>query len=435
MSDPDAPTAEGDGTPSVTGLVDDLFRRSSARLVAGLTRALGPAWLELAEESVQDAMVRALQSWPWRGVPRDPEAWLARVAKNRALDRLRRRGRWEAETDGDDLEALAAAVGKVEAPFAAGPGSPLDDDELAMVFLCCDPSLGSDAAVALTLRAIGGLSTREIAAAFLTPEATVAQRIVRAKRALRDVARLEIPPVSELPERREAVLRVLYLLFNEGYAATEGDLVVRRELCHEAIRLASLVATHPAVLDPEVDALLALFLLQASRLPARTDASGDLLLLVEQDRSRWDAALRARGLDHLERASRGNRLTTYHLEAGIAACHATAPSLEATDWDAVLELYDLLLERTGSEVVALNRAVAVGMRDGPDAGLTALAELRKSARLGRGHGLASVQGWMLERAGRPGEAARAWRRAAERTRSAPVRRHLEARARAAESPG
>jgi RNA polymerase sigma-70 factor (ECF subfamily) len=245
---------------------------------------------------------------------------------------------------------------------------------------------------------------------------------------LRDVPALEIPGPAELPERRDAVLRVLYLLFNEGYAATEGDLLVRRELCREAIRLASLLAAHPATLDPEVDALLALFLLQASRLPARTDAAGDLLVLAEQDRGLWDPGLRARGLAHLDRAGRGDRLTAYHIEAGIAACHAVSPSLDATDWEAVVALYDALVAATGSVVAELGRAVALGMRDGPAAGLAALDRVADHPGLARGHLASSVRGWLLERDGRSDEAARAWRSAAERTRSAPVRRHLEARA-------
>jgi predicted RNA polymerase sigma factor len=304
----------------------------------------------------------------------------------------------------------------------------LSDDELALVFLCCHPSLPPDAAVALTLRTAGGLATREIASAFLVPEATVAQRIVRAKRALGRLDALEIPGTHELPARREAVLRALYLLFNEGYAATEGDPLVRRELCAEAIRMASLLASHPSTLDPEVDALLALLLLNASRLPARTDDRGDLLLLAEQDRTRWDRELLGRGLAHLERAGRGERLTAYHLEAGIAACHAMAPSFEETDWRSVVALYDLLAGHAPSAVVSLNRTVAVAMLRGPSAGLEALEASANDRGLARGHLLPSVRGWLLGRAGETSAAAAAYRQAAARTRSDPVRRHLTAKA-------
>ncbi len=416
--------------PVIHELVDDLFRRSAGRLVSDLTRALGPARLELAEEAVQEAMIRALRIWAFRGVPDHPEGWLFRVARNRALDRLRRQGRWEAELDVQELEERIQALGDLAGPGSTpGPGSALADAELAMVFLCCHPGLGRDGAVALTLRTVGGLSTREIAAAFLVPEATMAQRIVRAKRTLRASALpLEVPPDDELPARRAEVLQVLYLMFNEGYAASEGDALVRQELCGEAIRLAGLLATHPATLAPEVDALLALFLLQASRLPARTDDRGDLLLLAEQDRSAWDLELRDRGLGHLERAGRGDLLTTYHVEAGIAACHAVAASFDDTDWATVVAHYDVLMRLAPSPVVRLNRAVAVGMRDGPRAGLEALHGLDDDAGLARGHLLPSVRGWLLERAGRPEDAARAYGLAAARTRSAPVRRHLEARA-------
>jgi RNA polymerase sigma-70 factor (ECF subfamily) len=396
--------------------------------VARLTRALGPTHLELAEEAVQDAVVKALQTWGYRGVPDRPQAWLFRVARNRALDGLRRLDRWEVAASDPELVALADALEALPPPAAGRPGGLLGDDELALVFLCCHPSLPVDAAVALTLRTVGGLAIREIASAFLVPEATMAQRLVRAKRTLRRLPALEIPAPHELPARRQAVLRALYLLFNEGYTATEGDLLVRRELCAEAIRLASLLASHPSTMDAEVDALLALLLLQASRLPARTDDRGELLLLAEQDRARWDRELLGRGLAHLERAGRGDRLTPYHLEAGIAACHAAAPSFERTDWRAVVALYDLLAERAPSPVVTLNRAVAVAMRDGVAAGLAALDEVRGNESLARGHLLPSVRGWLLERAGDRVAAAAAYGRAAARTRSEPVRRHLEARA-------
>ncbi len=417
-------TPDVDGT--VDGLVDDLFRRCAGRLVSRLTRALGPRHLPLAEECVQDALLRALQHWPHRGVPARPEAWLFRVARNRALDRLRRRDRWEADLP-DEIDALAQRLASAPDP-AVPTGDGIDDDELAMVFACCDPSLARDAAVALTLNTVGGLSAREIAAAFLVPEATVAQRIVRAKRTLRGLPELRVPDGRELPTRLDAVLDALYLLFNEGYQASEGDLLVRRELCHEAVRLAGLVAAHPDTAAPRVDALLALMLLQASRLPARTDDAGELQVLAEQDRSRWDLALRDRGLYHLARAQSGDELSRFHIEAGIASCHAAAPAFEDTEWATIVRWYVLLARLEPSPIVTLNMAVALAMRDGPEAGLALLAERSLDGALTREPLLDSVRGWLLARAGDHARAAAAYRRAAARSRSAPVRRYLETRA-------
>jgi predicted RNA polymerase sigma factor len=286
--------------------------------------------------------------------------------------------------------------------------------------------------VALTLNTAGGLSAREIAAAFLVSEATAAQRIVRAKRILRETGDAAVLPApADLPDRRDAVLQALYLMFTEGYAATEGDLVVRRELCHEAIRLAEILAGHPATAGPGVHAHLALFCLQASRLPARTAPGGGLLLLAEQDRSLWDRELLSRGMVHLERAGRGEELTPVHLEAGIASCHAVAPDFEATDWEAVARYYELLEAVAPSPVVRLNRAVAVGMARGAEAGLALLAGLegRRGEGVDRSHLLPAVRGWLLARAGRPEESARAYTEAAGLARSAPVRAHLEGQAR------
>lgn len=422
----------------VDRLVDDLFRRCAGRLVARLTRALGPRHLPLAEECVQDALLRALQHWPHRGIPDQPESWLMRVARNRAVDRLRRSDRWETELPDGDPEALAARIAHVVLDEAGAPGGgesgAFGDDELAMVFACCDPSLGLDAAVALTLNTVGGLSAREIATAFLVPEATVAQRIVRAKKALRRLPELRVPEAAELPERLDAVLAALYLLFNEGYLASEGDLLVRRELCHEAIRLAELVALHPRTASPNADALLALMLLQASRLAARTDETGELQILAEQDRARWDTALRDRGLRHLERAARGERLGRYHIEAGIASCHAVAPSFDATDWATIVRWYELLARVAPSPVVTLNAAVALAMRDGPDAGLALLDEAGDPPGLAREPLLESVRGWLFARADRPAPAAAAYLEAAARSRSAPVRRYLRARAAELDAP-
>lgn len=406
------------GGPAVPPLVDHLFRRSYGRLVASLTRAFGPGRLELAEEVVQEALLRALKVWPYRGIPRSPEAWLRRVARNRALDLLRREGHMELPVDPSALGALGPAV---EAEGGA------EDDELAMVFLCCHPSLSPDAQVALTLRTVGGLSTDEIAAAFLTTRSTVQQRIVRAKQALRsDRITWEVPSGPALAQRRESVLAVLYLMFNEGYAATEGEALVRSELCGEAVRLARMVARHPDLGDPDAYALLALLLFQASRLAARTGDDGALVLLADQDRSSWDRRLMAEAFHWLERATEATRLSPYHLEAGIASGHAAASTWEETDWPRILDLYDLLVELDPSPVARLNRAVALAMARGPESGLAALDDMAPSALPGF-HLLPATRGHLLDLAGRPAEAAVETRRALMACRSRPVRDHLERR--------
>jgi RNA polymerase sigma-70 factor (ECF subfamily) len=405
----------------VRTLLDGVARRSAGRLVAGLVGALGSRHLELAEDAVQDALLAALRRWPWAGVPDAPEAWLARAAKNRALDRLRRRSRWESEIDTRALEARVTALSSgtvpgvpgghavpAAPPPAGGPHlGPLRDDELALLFMCNHPALPTDGAVALTLRTVGGLSTREVARAFRVREATMAQRVVRAKRTFRALDEPVALPraADELVVRRGRVLKTLYLLFSEGYATTEGEHRVRAELCHEAVRLCELVARHPATTGPEVDAHLALFLLQASRLHARVSPGGELLPLDRQDRSRWDAAMVARGLRHLDR-SRGECLTPVHLEAGIAAEHAAAASFEATAWERIVAHYDRLHRLAPSPLVRLNRAVALGMRDGPAAGLAALAGADDGAEL------RAARAFLLARAGRREAARRAWRAAA-----------------------
>lgn len=424
------------GPAGVRTLLDGVARRSAGRLVAGLVGALGSRHLELAEDAVQDALVAALRRWPWAGVPDAPEAWLARVAKNRALDRLRRRSRWESEVDARALEARVTALSSGTVPGLPGgypapaptPGGgprrgPLDDDELALLFMCNHPTLPADGAVALTLRTVGGLSTREVARAFRVREATMAQRLVRAKRTFRALDEPVALPVAPdaLAARRGRVLKTLYLMFSEGYATTEGEDRVRAELCHEAVRLCELVARHPATAGPEVDAHLALFLLQASRLDARVSPAGELLPLDRQDRSGWDAALVARGLRHLDR-SRGERLTPVHLEAGIAAEHAVAASFETTAWERIVAHYDRLHRLAPSPLVRLNRAVALGMRDGPAAGLAALDGADDGAEL------RAARAFLLARAGRREAARRAWRAAAEVEASPAAARYYLGRA-------
>ena len=346
-------------------------------MLATLTRLLGSRHLALAEEVVQEALMTALQQWPFSGIPDNPSAWLIQVAKHRALDRLRR-DRTFAEKERDVAQAFESRAAPVE------PGRPFDDDELCMMFMACHPEIPRESRVALTLKTVGGFGVPEIAQAFLAQEAAIAQRLVRVKRFIRerDIP-LDLPAASEMPRRLESVLDVLYLLFNEGYAAHSGESLVRRDLVHEAIRLTRVLTQHPATSLPRTHALLALMLLQAARIPARADDRGDLFVLEEQDRAAWNREMIAEGLRHLDVSARGDEVTAYHLQAGIAASHAVAPAYAATDWNEIVSLYDALFEIEPSPVVALNRAIALSRARGPDAGLRALDGLHDDPTLSR----------------------------------------------------
>jgi len=347
-------------------VIEPLFRRSYSRLVATLTRILGSEHLSLAEDAVQDALVSAMQQWGMHGVPDDPDAWLFRVARNKAIDHLRRDAKSSAIP-----EELA-----VESSDRSGFAHELDDDELRMMLMCCHPALPEESRTALTLKTVCAFSVDEIARAFVTKSETIAQRIVRAKRLIRDEKiAMAMPSRDELPGRRDSLLQVLYLMFNEGYSASCGDELVRRDVCREAIRLTRAIATHAVASSPAAHALLSLMLLQAARVAARVDAAGELILLEEQDRSLWDPAMLAEGIRELARSAEGEVVTRYHLEAGIAACHAAAPSFDETDWPRIVELYDELMKVHPSPVVALNRAIAVAMVDGPQAGIAELERL------------------------------------------------------------
>ena len=407
-------TSEDDAP--VGGLVDHLFRRKAGQLVATLTRMLGPERLDLAEEVVQDAIVRALETWPHRGIPDDPAAWLARTARNRAIDVLRRESTLRERLTRWDPDA----------PPAAPAGGM--DDELALVFLCCHPDLSRSARVALTLKMVGGFGVAEIARAFLAQRETIAQRLVRAKRLLRESgAEFDLPATDALRDRLESVLDVLYLMFNEGYEAASGDVLVRAELCAEAIRLARLIASNPATEAPEVDALLALMYLQGSRLEARSAENGSILLLDEQDRSLWDREMIARGLVYLDRSARGDRVTRFHLEAGIAACHAVAPRFEDTDWQRIDDLYAQLQAINDSPVVALNRAVAIGMLYGSRSALDFLGPYAVDPDMQRYAPFHATVGELLRRAGQADRAAESFRRAMELPASDPERAFLRRR--------
>ncbi len=419
-----------------TEAVEAVWRIESGRLVAALTRITGD--FGAAEDLAQDALERALRQWPQDGIPDHPASWLMATAKHLAVDAYRRR-----RTLDRKLTALArtALETQEEDPMTAVDedlDSVVPDDLLRLVFLTCHPALTTESQVALTLRTVGGLTTREIARAFLVPEPTVGQRISRAKKTLADRrVRFELPPRAELPDRLGAVLAVVYLVFNEGYAATSGDEWARPQLCHDALRLGRLLTSLQPD-EPEVHGLVALMELQASRLPARTGPGGEALLLRDQDRRRWDQLLVRRGLAALETAE---ALGTgpFTLQAAIAACHARASSVEGTDWRRIAALYTVLQHLTPSPVVALNRAVAVGMAEGPDRGLALTLQLEHEPALAGYAELAAVQATFLQQLGRPHQARERFRLAAERTANESQRRLYLAQAEAltpdADQPG
>ncbi len=414
---------------SVAGrAIDAIWRIESPRLIAGLTRLTRD--VGVAEDLAQDALVAALEQWPASGVPANPGAWLMTIAKRRAIDRFRREELGERKRDEfgrGELARTEAAPG-VEATLEDDIG----DDLLRLVFIACHPVLSRQARVALTLRLIGGLTTAEIARAYFASEATIAQRIVRAKRTLSEArVPFEMPHGADRAGRLASVLEVLYLIFNEGYCATAGDDWLRPSLCEDALRMSRIVATLMPN-DAEVHGLVALLEIQASRTRARIGPNGEPVLLLDQDRSRWNRASIRRGFEALERSERlGGPLGPYTLQAAIAACHARANVAEDTDWVRIAALYDALLEVIPSPIVALNRAVAVGFAYGPAAGLEAVEDLRFEKSLKGHYLLASVRGDLLARLGRGAEAAFEFRRAAAATANARERTLLLDRAKAA----
>jgi len=415
--------------------IEAVWRIESARIIATVARMVRD--VGIAEELAQDTLVVALQQWPASGVPENPGAWLTAAAKNRALDWLRRGRLLQSKHEelGRELAvreeiATADAVEAADAALDDGVG----DDLLRLVFIACHPVLSPDARVALTLRLLGGLSTDEIARAFLVPEGTVAQRIVRAKRTLTEArVPFEAPAREELAVRLSSVLEVLYLVFNEGYSATAGQDWMRPQLCEEALRLGRVLAELMPT-QPEVWGLVALMEIQASRLRARTGPSGEPILLMEQNRARWDRLLIGRGLAALARAERlGGALGPYALQAAIAACHARATTAQETDWLRILALYDALAQLSPSAVVELNRAVALTMAFGPEAGLSAVDALAAAPALKDYHLLPGVRGDLLARLGRRQEAALEFRKAASLTRNERERKLMLARAGACEA--
>ncbi len=406
--------------------IEAIWRIESARLIARLARIVND--VGLAEDLAQDALVAALEQWPQDGIPRNPGAWLMAIGKNRAIDRIRReqRLRTKQEELGREFDAHQAASGD---EMDEALEDDFGDDLLRLMFVSCHPVLSTEARVALTLRLLGGLTTEEIGRAFLVSESTLAQRIVRAKRTLAEAhVPFEVPNRDALPARLGSVLEVLYLIFNEGYSATAGDDWMRPELCREALRLGRVLA---ALLpnEPEVHGLVALMAIQASRVGARTGPSGEPILLLDQDRSRWDHTLIRHGLAALSRAEESGRAPgPYTMQAAIAACHARARTGGETDWERIAALYDVLAQLQPSPIVELNRAIAVSMAFGPAVGLELVDALQAEPALKGYHLLPSVRGDLLMKLGRPQEAREEFLRAAALTRNARERALLAARA-------
>jgi RNA polymerase sigma factor (sigma-70 family) len=410
--------------------IDAVWRIESAKIIASVARMVRD--IGVAEELAQDALVAALETWPEAGVPDNPGAWLMTTAKRRAIDRLRQRelhARKEAEIIREIESLHDENRPDIDAAIDAAKEGEIGDDLLRLVFTACHPVLSTDARVALTLRLLGGLTTDEIARAFLVPEATIAQRIVRAKRTLAEArVPFEVPRGSELGARLSSVLEVLYLVFNEGYSATAGEHWTRPALCEDALRLGRILA-ELVPQEPEVHGLVALMEIQASRLGARVGPTGEPVLLLDQNRARWDQLLIRRGLAALERAEAlGGALGPYALQAAIAACHARALTADATDWPRIAAIYDALVALVPSPIVELNRAVAVAMAFGPAAGLELIEALRDEPTLKSYHLLPSVRGDLLARLGRNDEASAEFRRAASLTRNERERTLLLARA-------
>jgi RNA polymerase sigma factor (sigma-70 family) len=386
VDDPPAPTTD------ISRLTDHLFRHEAGKLISVLTGIFGINRLQLAEDVVQDSLIRALRTWPYTGVPQNPAAWLTQTAKNLALDLIRREKLFH-----DKEPQIIAFMEQWPSDSADGESpifeSEIRDSRLRLMFACCHPKLSLDDQTALALKTLCAFSAGEVAKAFLTTEAAIAKRLTRAKQKIRDEhIPFEIPAGEELSRRLDAVLQTLYLLFNEGYKASSGDHLIKEELCQEAIRLASLLAEHPAGNQPRTHALIALMLLNAARLPARIDSEGNILRLRDQDRSTWNKEMIARGMKHLIQSAAGQELTPYHLQAAISASHCAATDYESTDWEKILSMYDQLLLLDDSPVIALNRAVALAKVHGPKAGIEAVEAIQRGQQLDSYYLLYAIRG-------------------------------------------
>jgi RNA polymerase sigma-70 factor (ECF subfamily) len=410
------------GHGEIEGLIDNLFRRSAGQIVSYLTRLLGPEHLELAEESVQEALIRALQSWAYSGVPNNPGGWLFQVAKNIALDAVRRDTNF-ASKHPELISELSRKSETADRNLEAEEEQ-LRDDELRMLFMCCHPELSLNLSVPLSLKIVGGFGMGEISRALLSNETTIAQRIVRAKRQIRDShITLELPRGKELTQRLDAVFEVIYLIFNEGYAAFTGENLIRQELCFEALRLGKLVADS-SLASPKLHALVSLMAFQAARLPARIDAAGNMVLLEDQDRELWDQKLVTFGFRELERSAEGDEMTPYHVQAALASVHAQANDDSSTDWRTVLSLYDQLLALSPSPIVALNRVVAIAKVHGPEEALRELEALADQESLTTYYLFHAVRGRLLKQMNSRASAAAAFRKALECPCSEPERKFL-----------
>jgi RNA polymerase sigma factor (sigma-70 family) len=373
-------------------LAEHLFRQEAGKLVSVLTGIFGIDRLQLAEDVVQESLIRALQTWPYYGIPKNPAAWITQTAKNLALDLIRRE-----KTFRDKQPEIVASAEQWSAD-SMSDDSPLFDTEikdnhLRLMFACCHPLIAQEEQTALALKTLCGFGVAEIAKAFLTTEAAIAKRLTRARQKIRELRiPFEIPSGGELSIRLNGVLQTLYLLFNEGYKASSGERLVKKDLCYEAIRLATLLVEHPVGHQPRIHALVALMLLNAARFPTRTDSEGNILRLKEQDRSRWDRTMIGSGMSHLLQSAEGDEVSDYHLQAGIAACHCAADDYESTDWAQILSLYDRLVVVDDSPVVALNRAVAVANVHGPTAGIEAVEAIRNRGKLSSYYLLYAVLG-------------------------------------------
>jgi RNA polymerase sigma-70 factor (ECF subfamily) len=401
------PTAD---TGEIARLTEHLFRHETGKLVSILTGIFGIERLQLAEDVVQESLIKAFQTWPYYGIPKNPAAWLTQTAKNLSLDIIRRE-----KTFRNKQEQIVPVVEQWGTSDSAG-GDALDneikDDTLRLMFACCHPLVPQDAQAALALKTLCGFSPQEIARAFLTSEAAIAKRLVRAREKIREQnIPFEIPAGGELSSRLDGVLQTIYLLFNEGYKASSGDKLIREELCAEAIRMATLLVEHPAGRQPRTHALLTLMLLNAARLPARIGPDGSMLRLSKQERSHWNRAFVARGMAHLAQSASGDQITSYHLQAAIASCHCAAPDGASTDWKRILELYDELVRLDPSPVVALNRAVAVGQVHGPEAAINELHKLESARQMDSYHLLYAVMADFEMQLGHKTEAASHLRRA------------------------
>jgi RNA polymerase sigma-70 factor (ECF subfamily) len=417
----------------VSQVVEHLFRHEAGKMVATLTGIFGPEHLTLAEDVVQEALARALQTWPYYGVPKNPPAWIMRASRNLALDVVRRQKVFR-EKEPEIVRQIEAHRPEPAVTTAVFPDQEIADDHLRMMFVCCHPSIPPEAQVALALKTLCGFSVTEIGRAFLTTEAAIAKRLTRAKQKIREAKiPFEMPPTEELGRRLDAVLQSLYLMFNEGYKASAGEKLVREDVCEEAIRLTRLLAEHPAGNRPKTHALLALMLFNSARIATRVDGDGHLLRLQDQDRSRWDQPTVARAMFHLAQSAAGAEITEYHLISGIAACHCAAKNYESTDWRQILSLYDQLVEFDDSPVVALNRAVALAEVEGPQAGIEAVQAIRNLQSLESYYLLYAVLGEFEARLNHAHAAAAHFKKSMQLAEIKSEQAFLEKRMRACES--